>query len=62
MDDWEYMGDVGIRMTLIMRLLEIKPSNTRYDNIINIADQYYTYIKLGGQPAEIINFTLHEKK
>lgn len=62
MDDWEDFSDWQIRMTLIMRLLEIKPANTRYDTIINIADEYFTYIKLGGHPADIIEFKIAKKK
>ena len=52
MSEYSYMEDWEIRMTLIMALVEIKPNNTRFDTILNIADSYYTYIKTGDKTGK----------
>lgn len=61
MDEWFGLSDWEIRMTLVMKLLEIKPINTRYDTIINIADEYFKYIKLGSNPGDIVELRTIKK-
>lgn len=55
MAEWD---DVTIRLFLIGLLVEKKPSNTRYDTIINMADEYFHYIKTGYESAEIIKLEI----